>query len=67
MLHSNWYLLPNTEKRYMLLMLSKAQKPTTMKAGTMPLNLDTFVSVCIRIHIHVISEIDYYKPFCFRC
>lgn len=47
MLHSNWYLLPNTEKRYILLMLSKAQKPTTMKAGTMKLNLDTFVSVCI--------------------
>lgn len=43
--NSKWYLLPLREQRCMQLVLAKAQKPVILMAGTIPLNMDSFVQV----------------------
>lgn len=45
LLASKWYLLPIRDQHHMRLMIARAQNPTILMAGTMPLNLDTFVRV----------------------
>lgn len=42
---SSWYLLPIRQQRCIMLMLCRAQNPTILRAGTLPLNLNTFVGV----------------------
>lgn len=45
MIASQWHLLPISEQKMWTLMIFKAQNPVILKAGVMPLNLDTFVNV----------------------
>lgn len=42
---SNWYLLTLQQQRMFLLMMQLAQNPNLLTAGTLPLNMITFVSV----------------------
>lgn len=42
---SNWYLLPVSKQRDIMLVIAVAQRPTIVKAGTVPVNLNTFVNV----------------------
>lgn len=43
---SYWYLLPISHQRLILLMIARAQNPTVLKAGTVPLNMNLFAKVC---------------------
>lgn len=45
MLQSNWYQLPVDLQLMFIRMLAIAQNPTILQAGTIPVNLDTFVNV----------------------
>lgn len=45
-INSKWYLLPLPEQLAMVMVFAKAQNPTILMAGTLPLNMDTFVEVC---------------------
>lgn len=45
LLSCDWYELPIEQRRQYLLMVMAAQRPAVLMAGTMPLNLDTFVKV----------------------
>lgn len=45
LLSSDWYKLPPKQKHQFLLMVLAAQRPAVLMAGTVPLNLDTFVNV----------------------
>lgn len=47
LLACDWYDLPAAQQRQYLLMVRSAQRPAALMAGTVPLNLDTFVSVSI--------------------
>lgn len=42
---SDWYLLPLAQQRMFLRTLAVAQNPAVLRAGTIPVNMDTFVSV----------------------
>lgn len=42
---SNWYLLPVELQRHVLCMIIRAQNPTILMTGFVPLNLETFVKV----------------------
>lgn len=44
-INSQWYMLPLEQQRLILRMLAVAQKPRILRAGTIPVNLDTFVRV----------------------
>lgn len=45
---SNWYLLPVELQLMHIRMLNMAQKPIVLQAGTIPVNMDTFVNVMWR-------------------
>lgn len=45
LMNLNWYMLPISMQRDFGHMLLRAQKPETLFAGTVPINLDTFVNV----------------------
>lgn len=49
LLSCDWYELPQEQKLQYLLMLLAAQRPSVLMAGTVPLNLDTFVNVRMRL------------------
>lgn len=43
----DWYELPLEQRKHFLVMLLAAQRPAVLMAGTVPLNLDTFVNVSV--------------------
>lgn len=49
LINLNWYLLPIPMQKDFGLMLLRAQTPSKLIAGTVPINLDTFVNVQIKM------------------
>lgn len=46
-LNIQWYLLPLELQRHVLLVILRAQNPTILMTGTVPLNMETFSDVNI--------------------
>lgn len=42
---SKWYLFPIKSQKLFALLFMRSQNPTVLYAGTVPLNMNTFVSV----------------------
>lgn len=70
LINLNWYLLPISMQKDFRLMLLRAQKSSKLIAGTVPINLDTFVNVRLEINTYICyiyNYLDFFYSVLKRC